>query len=152
MSCPAAPSSGSTGTSGWPTTLLDSRCCQSGVRLPGQARGISSERAAFSRKRAPKRAEEESSRTTRSSSSGDGLRSSTGGFGVEGAVEITPPDPAVALERLRWFVDNRVDGNELLWRDLYAYVLYHQPESAWEHMRPEFARFQFEDDPEGLAA
>jgi deoxyribodipyrimidine photo-lyase len=42
--------------------------------------------------------------------------------------------------------------NELLWRDFYAYVLYHQPESAWEHMRPEFARFQFEDDPEGLAA
>jgi deoxyribodipyrimidine photo-lyase len=137
-----------------------------------------------------------------------------GGFDLDGAVELTPPDPAVALDRLRWFVDNRVDGygrgrnhlaadgtsrlspylrfglvsprqvaaavvgdpvagargrrtaehprragdretfvNELLWRDFYAYVLYHQPESsAWEHMRPEFARFQFEDDPEGLAA
>src|SRR4029450_7314371 len=42
--------------------------------------------------------------------------------------------------------------NELLWRDFYGYVLHHRPESAWEHMRPEFARFQFEDDPERLAA
>ena len=139
-----------------------------------------------------------------------------GDFGLEGAVELTPPDPAAALERLRWFVANRVDGNgrgrnfmatdgtsrlspylrfglvsprqvaaavaaprapgagdggrrrsaeqsrragdretfvnELLWRDFYAYVLYHQPESAWAHMRPEFAHFEFEDDPEGLAA
>jgi deoxyribodipyrimidine photo-lyase len=136
-----------------------------------------------------------------------------GGFDVDGAVEITPPDPGAALERLRWFVANRVDGygrgrndlagdgtsrlspylrfglvsprqvaaavvrdpgavgrgrrtaehprragdretfvNELLWRDFYAYVLHHQPDSAWEHMRPEFARFQFEDDPQGLAA
>jgi deoxyribodipyrimidine photo-lyase len=120
-----------------------------------------------------------------------------GGLRLDGAVEITPPDPAAALERLRWFVARRVDGyararnfmaadgtsrlspylrfglvsprqvavahprragdretfvNELLWRDFYGYVLYHQPESAWEHMRPEFARFQFEDDPDGLAA
>jgi deoxyribodipyrimidine photo-lyase len=128
------------------------------------------------------------------------------GFDLDGAVEITPPDPEAALERLRWFVDQRVDRyprlrnylasdgtsrlspylrfglisprqvaaavgrggraaehprragnretfvNELLWRDFYGYVLYHQPESAWEHMRPEFARFEFEDDPEGLAA
>ena len=42
--------------------------------------------------------------------------------------------------------------NELLWRDFYGYVLYHQPESAWAHMRPGFARFEFEDDPDGLAA
>ena len=129
-----------------------------------------------------------------------------GGFEVDGAVGITPPDPALALERLRWFAERRVDGygrsrnymaidgtsrlspylrfglisprqvaaavgrggraaerprragdretfvNELLWRDFYGYVLHHQPESAWEHMRPEFARFEFEDDPEGLAA
>ena len=124
-------------------------------------------------------------------------------FDLDGAVEITPPDPAAALERLRWFVDRRVDGyararnlmgrdgtsrlspylrfglvsprqvaaavaghgprrgggggretfvNELLWRDFYAYLLHHRPESAWEHMRPEFTRFEFEDDPEGLAA
>jgi deoxyribodipyrimidine photo-lyase len=135
------------------------------------------------------------------------------GFDLDGAVDITPPDPAAALERLRWFVANRVDGygrarnlmatdgtsrlspylrfglisprqvaaavtrepaagagrgrpaehprkagdretfiNELLWRDFYGYVLYHQPGSAWAHMRPAFAGFQFEDDPDGLAA
>jgi len=117
------------------------------------------------------------------------------GFNLDGAVEVTPPDPAAALERLRWFVDRRVDRyararnfmatdgtsrlspylrfglvsprqvaaaatgggretfvNELLWRDFYAYLLHHRPESAWEHMRPEFAWFEFEDDPEGLAA
>jgi deoxyribodipyrimidine photo-lyase len=33
-----------------------------------------------------------------------------GGFRLGGAVEITPPDPGAALERLRWFVDRRVDG------------------------------------------
>jgi hypothetical protein len=33
--------------------------------------------------------------------------------------------------------------NELLWRDFYAYLLYHQPELAW---------FELEDDREGLAA
>ena len=140
--------------------------------------------------------------TGQAGGAGDG----PGGFGLDGAVEITPPDPAVALERLRWFVARRVDGyarsrnymavdgtsrlspylrfglvsprqvaaavgrgarsaehpgragdretfvNELLWRDFYGYVLYHQPESAWEHMRPEFARLRFEDDPEALAA
>jgi deoxyribodipyrimidine photo-lyase len=137
------------------------------------------------------------------------------GFDLDGAVEITPPDPAAALERLDWFVANRVDGygrdrnllatdgtsrlspylrfglvsprqvaaavkapgargdgsgrrrsaehprragdretffNELLWRDFYAYVLYHHPVSAWRHMRPEFDHFEFEDDPDGLAA
>jgi deoxyribodipyrimidine photo-lyase len=117
------------------------------------------------------------------------------GFDRDGAVELAPPDPAAALERLRWFADRRVEGyararndlatdgtsrlspylrfglvsprqvaaavtggdretfvNELLWRDFYAYLLYHRPESAWRHMRPEFARFGFEDDPEGLAA
>jgi deoxyribodipyrimidine photo-lyase len=138
------------------------------------------------------------------------------GFDLDGAVETPPPDPAAALERLAWFVANRVDSygrarnvmatdgtsklslylrfrlvsprqvaaavttpgtrgegggdrrraaehprragdretfvNELLRRDFYAYVLYHQPESAWRHMRPEFAHFEFEDDPDGLAA
>jgi deoxyribodipyrimidine photo-lyase len=135
-----------------------------------------------------------------------GSGTGAGGFGAEGAVEVTPPDPEAALERLRWFVERRIDRyararnymatdgtsrlspylrfgllsprqvaaavgrgpraaehprragdretfvNELLWRDFYGYVLYHQPESAWEHMRPEFARFEFEDDPDGLAA
>jgi deoxyribodipyrimidine photo-lyase len=158
--------------------------------------------------------------TAGSPSSGDRLASPTGGpggrpglFDLDGAVRITPPDPGAALERLRWFVDNRVGGygrarnylavdgtsrlspylrfglvsprqvaaavagreavavrgrrsaqhprragdretfvNELLWRDFYGYVLHHRPESAWEHMRPEFASFRFEDDPDGLAA
>jgi len=135
-----------------------------------------------------------------------GVGAEPAAFDLDGAVEITPPDPAVALERLRWFVDQRVDRygrarnfmgtdgssrlspylrfglvsprqvaaaagrrgragehprragsretfvNELLWRDFYGYVLYHQPDSAWEHMRPQFAGFGFEDDPEGLAA
>jgi deoxyribodipyrimidine photo-lyase len=116
------------------------------------------------------------------------------GFDLDGAVEVTPPDPAAALARLRWFVERRVDGyararnsmatdgtsrlspylrfglvsprqvaaavtgqgprsgggggretfvNELLWRDFYAYLLYHRPELAW---------FELEDDREGLAA
>jgi deoxyribodipyrimidine photo-lyase len=147
---------------------------------------------------------------------GPGSGAEPGRFDLEGAVELTPPDPASALQRLEWFVANRVDGygrdrnfiatdgtsrlspylrfglvsprqvaaavtaprargdgsgsrrrsaehprragdresfvNELLWRDFYANVLYHQPGSAWAHMRPEFARFGFEDDPDGLAA
>jgi deoxyribodipyrimidine photo-lyase len=151
--------------------------------------------------------------TTAPIPSGGGLRSPTGGLGtgpgdfkLDGAVEITPPDPAAALERLGWFVERRAgryararnylaaDGtsrlspylrfglvsprqvaaavgraggaaghpgragdretfvNELLWRDFYGYVLYHRPESAWAHMRPEFTRFEFEDDPGALAA
>ena len=57
-----------------------------------------------------------------------------------------------AAEHPRRAGDRETFVNELLWRDFYAYVLSHQPESAWEHMRPEFARFEFEDDPEGLAA
>ena len=57
-----------------------------------------------------------------------------------------------AAEHPRRAGDRETFVNELLWRDFYGYVLYHQPESAWEHMRPEFARFEFEDDPEGLAA
>jgi deoxyribodipyrimidine photo-lyase len=150
---------------------------------------------------------------TETGPSGLVLGTGPGGFGLGGAVEITPPDPAAALERLRWFMVRRVDGyararnfmgadgtsrlspylrfglvsprqvavavarvpgamgggrrsgehprragdretfiNELLWRDFYGYVLYHQPESAWEHMRPAFAHFHFEDDPDGLAA
>jgi deoxyribodipyrimidine photo-lyase len=57
-----------------------------------------------------------------------------------------------AAEHPRRAGDRETFVNELLWRDFYGYVLSHQPASAWEHMRPEFARFEFEDDPEGLAA
>ncbi len=41
---------------------------------------------------------------------------------------------------------------ELLWRDFYAYVLYHNPHSAWQDLRPEFAELTWEDDPEGVDA
>jgi deoxyribodipyrimidine photo-lyase len=117
-------------------------------------------------------------------------------FRVEGAVSTFPPDPAAALDRLRWFGRNRADGydhgrdlvaedatsrvspylrlglisphqaaaevgdgghrgryvDELLWRDFYAYVLYHFPYAAWEDLRPEFSGLDWEDDPAGLDA
>src|SRR4029453_5311596 len=38
-----------------------------------------------------------------------GLGAGPGVFDLDGAVELPPPTPAVALERLRWFVDQRVD-------------------------------------------
>jgi deoxyribodipyrimidine photo-lyase len=42
--------------------------------------------------------------------------------------------------------------DELLWRDFFAYVLHHRPDSAWEPMRPELAAFRYEHDEEDLAA
>jgi deoxyribodipyrimidine photo-lyase len=42
--------------------------------------------------------------------------------------------------------------DELLWRDFYAYVLYHFPYSAWEDLRPEFTGLEWERDPDGLRA
>ena len=57
-----------------------SRCCQSGVRSPGRRRGMSSARAAFSRKRAPNSAVPPSSPMIRSStSSGSRTSCSVGG-------------------------------------------------------------------------
>ena len=53
----------------WSRLWALSRCCQSGVRSPGRRRGISSARAAFSRKRAPKSAVPPSSPMIRSSTS-----------------------------------------------------------------------------------
>ncbi|HSO55830.1 MAG TPA: deoxyribodipyrimidine photo-lyase, partial [Actinomycetes bacterium] len=38
----------------------------------------------------------------------NGVGAAAVGFDLDGAVEITPPDPVVALERLRWFVGHRV--------------------------------------------
>ena len=102
-------------------------------------------------------------------------------FRLDGELQVPPPDP-VALERLRWFVDRRVDGcarsRNYLATDgtsrLSPYLRFGLvsprqvaaaigrgpmspstlggPEGAWEHMRREFAHFGFEDDPEGLAA
>ena len=58
------------------------RCCQSGVRCPGRRRGISSARAAFSRKRAPKSAVCPTSCTTSSSISSGPIASSPSGGGA----------------------------------------------------------------------
>ena len=41
---------------------------------------------------------------------------------------------------------------ELLWRDFYAAVLHHWPDSAWDDFRPEFGALKWEHDPDGLAA
>ena len=83
-----------------------SRCCQSGVRWPGRRRGISSARAAFSRKRAPNSAVPPSSRTTRSSTaSGSTARrrpaaaSSASGRCSDDAV-VRPDRVALDAERL----------------------------------------------------
>jgi deoxyribodipyrimidine photo-lyase len=34
---------------------------------------------------------------------------------------------------------------ELIWREFYADVLWHQPESAWHDLRPELARLSYDD-------
>ena len=76
-----------------------SRCCQSGVRWPGRRRGISSARAAFSRKRAPYSADCASSPRTRSSiSAGSSSKSSSGGA-VSGVGEVQR-DAVVRPQRL----------------------------------------------------
>ncbi len=40
---------------------------------------------------------------------------------------------------------------ELAWREFYADVLFHQPDSAREYLRPEFARMAYDDPGEQLA-
>jgi deoxyribodipyrimidine photo-lyase len=42
--------------------------------------------------------------------------------------------------------------DELIWRDFYAYVLYHRPDSAWSDWREDFKALKWESDPDGLAA
>ena len=75
-----------------------SRCCHSGVRLPGRARGISSARPAFSRKRAPNSALEDSSPTTRSSSSSGSISTSSapGGSSASGRWTMIPSSDQIA--------------------------------------------------------
>ena len=41
---------------------------------------------------------------------------------------------------------------ELAWREFYADVLFHQPDSAREYLRPEFARMAYDDPGEQLQA
>ena len=76
-----------------------SRCCHSGVRLPGRARGISSARPAFSRKRAPNSALEDSSLTTRSSSSSGSISTSSAPGRLLGVGEVDD-DPVVGPDRV----------------------------------------------------
>ncbi|EWT02476.1 deoxyribodipyrimidine photolyase [Intrasporangium oryzae NRRL B-24470] len=38
--------------------------------------------------------------------------------------------------------------NELVWREFYADVLWHHPESAWHDLRPELSRLPYDDGPE----
>ena len=37
---------------------------------------------------------------------------------------------------------------ELIWREFYADVLWHQPDSAWQDLRPELARLPYDEGPE----
>ena len=37
---------------------------------------------------------------------------------------------------------------ELAWREFYADVLWHRPESAWEDLRPDLSRMSYDDGPE----
>ena len=37
---------------------------------------------------------------------------------------------------------------ELIWREFYADVLWHHPESAWHDLRPELAKLPYDDGPE----
>ena len=76
----------------WSRFCAFSRCCQSGVRWPGRRRGISSARAAFSRKRAPKRAVWPTSPTTSSSISSGPIRRSArlGGASASGRWSAIP--------------------------------------------------------------
>ncbi len=46
----------------------------------------------------------------------------------------------------------RVFGNELVWREFYAHVLFHHPEVARRSFRPEFDRVPWVDDPGALEA
>ena len=66
-----------------------SRCCQSGVRCPGRRRGMSSARAAFSRKRAANNGLEPSCSITSPSTSSAG---STISFGGGQRVGVGKPD------------------------------------------------------------
>ena len=91
-----------------------SRCCQSGVRSPGRRRGMSSARAAFSRKRAPKSARRPTSASTRSSSSSGSSTSRSVGGG-ESASGRWKSDAVVRPDRLHLEAERlaqpRADGH-----------------------------------------
>ncbi|HMR22122.1 MAG TPA: FAD-binding domain-containing protein, partial [Micropruina sp.] len=43
-------------------------------------------------------------------------------------------------------------GTELAWREFYADVVHHHPDSLWRDLRPDLARLAYDDDPELLDA
>jgi deoxyribodipyrimidine photo-lyase len=46
----------------------------------------------------------------------------------------------------------RVFTNELVWREFYAHLLFHDPAVRTRAVRPEYERIAWADDPDGLAA
>ena len=83
----------------WSNDWAFRRCCQSGVRWSGRRRGISSDRAAFSRKRAPKSAESPTSLTTSSSISSGSIRTRSlgGAASASGKWIAIPSSDQIAL-------------------------------------------------------
>ncbi len=64
--------------------------------------------------------------------------------------EIHPRTMLADLARLR-STGAATYRRELAWRDFYADVLFHRPETAREYLRPEFARMEY-DAPDGQLA
>jgi deoxyribodipyrimidine photo-lyase len=56
--------------------------------------------------------------------------------------------------RQAWVATGKSGGDawkrQLVWREFARHLLYHFPETADEPLRPEFARFPWQDDPEAL--
>lgn len=61
--------------------------------------------------------------------------------------------PRTLLADIASHPDGRTSGaatfvTELAWREFYADVLWHRPESAWQDLRPELARMPYDTGPE----
>ncbi|GAA6526005.1 deoxyribodipyrimidine photo-lyase [Intrasporangium sp. DVR] len=61
--------------------------------------------------------------------------------------------PRTLLADIASHPDGRTTGagtfvTELAWREFYADVLWHRPESAWQDLRPELSRMPYDSDPE----
>jgi deoxyribodipyrimidine photo-lyase len=63
-----------------------------------------------------------------------------------------PTGPSHTGSKHRPMLGARTFVDELIWRDFYAYVLYHRPDSAWSDWREDFKALKWESDPDGLAA
>lgn len=68
--------------------------------------------------------------------------------------EIHPRTLLAGLARLTRHRPGAVDAfrSELCWREFYADVLWHQPTSAREYLRPEYARMRYEPPGAGFEA